>query len=376
MQSPGPHATEDAASFDEVYFDGRTNARRRVSLRLADALQIFENDAFVAAWALADIRRVEAADTVLRIRSVASAGGARLEIRDPAFATAVLARCPLIAGEAQEAHGAAGRIVAWSLAAAASLAAIVWYGVPLIADKLTPLVPRALERRIGEVADGQARSMFSGGVCTTTEGQAALDKLVAGLKKAPAAPAEAQVAVLSSDTVNAFALPGGRVYVLSGLIDLAQSPDEVAGVLAHEFGHVAHRDSMKVMIEQGSAAFVIGLFFGDVFGAGAIAAAARASLGAAYSREAETDADDFAVRTMRDIGRSARPMGELLMRMSKDEKSSPLDILRDHPVSAKRLDRMSAASRQPTAAPLLTDTEWTAFKTICRDAKKDGKKQS
>ena len=171
--------------------------------------------------------------------------------------------------------GAAGRIVAWSLAAAASLAAIVWYGVPLIADQLTPLVPRALERRTGEVADGQARSMFSGGVCTTTEGQAALDKLVAGLKKAPAAPAEAQVAVLSSDTVNAFALPGGRVYVLSGLIDLAQSPDEVAGVLAHEFGHVAHRDSMKVMIEQGSAAFVIGLFFGDVFGAGAIAAAAR-----------------------------------------------------------------------------------------------------
>lgn len=375
MQSSVGSKPADIVSFDEVYFDGRSNARRRVSLRLADTLQIFENEKFLAAWALADIRRVDGPGKALRIRSVASAGGARCEIRDPAFAAAILARCPLIAGEAQEARGAAGRIVAWSLAAAASLAAIVWYGVPLIADKLTPLVPRALERRIGEVADGQARSMFSGGVCSTPAGQAALDKLVVGLKKAPGAPAETQVAVLSSDSVNAFALPGGRVYVLGGLIDLAQSPDEVAGVLAHEFGHVAHRDSMKVMIEQGSAAFVIGLFFGDVFGAGAIAAAARASLGAAYSREAETEADDFAVRTMTGVGRSARPMGELLMRMSKDDKSSPLDILRDHPVSSKRLDRMSAASRAPTAAPLLNDEEWKAFKAICSDAK-NGRKPS
>lgn len=360
-------------STDETFFDGRSNVRRRVNLRLGDTLQIFEGDRFVAAWALADIRRVDGAGPVLRIRSVATLQGARLEIRNLDFAAAIMRRCPLIAGEAQEEKSAAWRILWWSLAAAASLAGIVWYGVPLVAEHLTPLVPRSIERRIGDLADSQARDMFNGKICMAPAGQAALDKLVAALKKAPGAPQEAQVVALASTTVNAFALPGGRVYVLSGLIDAAQSPDEVAGVLAHEFGHVAHRDSMKIMIEQGSSAFVIGLFFGDVFGAGALAAATRASIGAAYSRDAETAADDFSIQTLNAIGRPAKPLGELLMRMSKDEKSSPFDILRDHPLSSQRLARIAAASRPAGAPPLLSETEWKALKEFCADADKDKK---
>ena len=70
-------AAGDAMAYDEIYFDGRSNARRRVSLRLADALQIFENDSFVTAWAYADIRRVSGTADVLRLRSVAAAAGAR-----------------------------------------------------------------------------------------------------------------------------------------------------------------------------------------------------------------------------------------------------------------------------------------------------------
>lgn len=358
-------ATQEIASKDETLYDGRSNARRRVDLMLGDTLQIFEKGRFVAAWALADIRRIDGAGPVLRIRSVAAVQGARVEIRNLGFAAAIMRRCPLIAGEAQEEKSAAWRIFGWSLAAAASLAAIVWYGVPLVAEHLTPLVPRAFERKIGDLADSQARDMFSGGLCTAPAGQAALEKIVVALKKAPGAPQDARVAALADNAVNAFALPGGRIYVLSGLIDAARSPDELAGVLAHELGHVAHRDSMKIMIEQGSSAFVIGLFFGDVFGAGAIAAAARASIGAAYSRDAETAADDFSISTLNAIGRPAKPLGELLSRISKDEKSSPLDILRDHPLSSQRLARISAGSREAIAAPLLSEEEWTALKQFC-----------
>ena len=366
MSTPG---AAESSTFDEVYFDGRTNARRRVSLRLSDALQIFESDSFVTAWSYADIRRVQGPQDVLRIRSIAAAAGARCEIRSAEFAAALLARSPLIDGESQEAHSATWRIVGWSLAAAASLAGIVWYGVPLLAARLTPFVPYAIERRIGEAADSQARAMFKGGNCGAPEGQAALDKLAGALKGASDLRQEVHVAALPSKVVNAFALPGGRVYVLSGLIDAARTPDELAGVLAHEFGHVAHRDGMRVMIEQGSSAFVIGLFFGDVFGAGAMAAAARASLGAAYSREAETEADDFAIQTLGKAGRPAKPLGELLMRISKGETSSPLDFLRDHPLSGDRLARIAAASQDAGAAPLLTDDEWNALKRICAGAK-------
>ena len=52
-----------------------------------------------------------------------------------------------------------------------------------------------------------------------------------------------QSAVLATPVPNAFALPGGKVYLFSGLLAKAQNPDEIAGVLAHELGHLRHRDN-------------------------------------------------------------------------------------------------------------------------------------
>lgn len=351
---------------NQVYVDGRSERRRVVELRFGDMLQIFENGAFVAAWAPVDIRRVAAGGGALAVRALTAPPKARLEISDAALAAAIAQRCGLLDGETQEARGQRLRIADWSFAAVASLAAILWYGVPLAADGLAPFVPRSVERRIGEVADKQARAMFKGKVCASPAGDAALARLAVALERAAGAPLDTRVVVLSSPVPNAFALPGGKVYLLRGLIDAAHSPDEVAGVLAHEFGHVAHRDGMRAVIKQGGAAFVLGLVFGDVFGAGAILAAARASLSAAYSREAETQADDFAVATMRRAGRSARPLGEFLTRVANDDAMRPIAFLRDHPLSSDRLTRIAQRSGDATGAPLLSGADWTALKAICR----------
>jgi predicted Zn-dependent protease len=51
--------------------------------------------------------------------------------------------------------------------------------------------------------------------------------------------------VLASPVPNAFALPGGRIYLLNGLLQKAESADEIAGVIAHEMGHVSHRDQTR-----------------------------------------------------------------------------------------------------------------------------------
>lgn len=352
-----------------IYFDGRSNRRRQVALNCANALDIYENGAFVAAWSFADIRRVDGQGDLLRIRCISAPKDARCEIRDTAFAAALESRCGLLHGDAQEARDGTARIVGWSLGAAVSLAAIVWFGVPLLAERLTPLVPHSIERRLGDVAERQVRAMFDGHACVEPKGQAALAKLAQAMIRASGAPDDTKVDTLSSPVTNAFALPGGRVFVLRGLIDKAQSSDEVAGVIAHELGHVAHRDGLRVAISHGSAAFVLGLFFGDVFGAGAVLAGARAALGAAYTREAETQADDYAARAMRAAGRSARPLGEFLKRTAQGEARTPLDFLRDHPSSDDRLARIAREPGDTTAPPLLTDEEWEALKGVCSASK-------
>ncbi len=63
-------------------------------------------------------------------------------------------------------------------------------------------------------------------------------------------PYDLEILVLDSPVVNALAFPGGLIVVYSGLIERLESPEEMAAVLAHELGHVVHRDAMKNLIRQ------------------------------------------------------------------------------------------------------------------------------
>jgi len=359
-----PDATKVVAAPGQLYSDGAA-APRRVDLRLGDALQIFEAGAFRAAWAFADIRRIAAAPGALRIRALTAPPHAWCEISDPALAAAVAQRCRLLAGDRQEKREARWRIAALATSGVVAIAALVWIVIPAIADHLAPLVPASVEKQIGAAADSQARTRFRRGACVSPDGEAALARLVDRLKRAAGVPLDVQVGVLASPVKNAFALPGGRVYLLRGLIESAQSPDELAGVLAHEFGHVAHRDSLRAALREGGAALAIGVVTGGAFGAGAVAAAARASLSAAYSREAETQADDFAAGVMTKAGRPARALGDVLKRIADDERSSPLDFLRDHPLTNARQDRLENETTQTNGEPLLSAGDWLALRAIC-----------
>ena len=102
-----------------------------------------------------------------------------------------------------------------------------------------------------------------------------------------------KTAVLSTPIPNAFALPGAKIYLLNGLLAKAENPDEIAGVLAHEFGHLKHRDATRNLIYNGGTSFLIGLLFGDVTGSGALIFASRSLVTSSYSREAEYNADTF-----------------------------------------------------------------------------------
>ena len=344
-----------------VFYDGASNRKRRVTLQFNTQLDIVEDGVVLASWPYADIRQVDGT-RAMRLSSVSAPALARLEIEDNATADRIVTMCPSL--QAARGSSQTGRIVAWSLAAACSIILVTVYGIPLIADRLAPLVPFAIEKRMGEAVDRQARAILGGKDCTRPEGQAAFTKMVTRLKDASGFDTPLEAHVLSSSMVNAFALPGGKVYLLDGLLQKANNVDEVAGVLAHELGHAHHRDGMRKMIQTGGSSFLIGLLFGDIMGGGAVLFAARSILDASYSRDAETRADDFAIHGMHALGRSPEPLGELLVRMSGGGRVST--IIDSHPVSAERLDRMKQEARPVTGEPILTAREWQALKDICK----------
>jgi Zn-dependent protease with chaperone function len=363
MGSPRPAAAPDAAA-PSVFYDGVSSRRRQVTIAFGDRLEIREQGEAPAFWAYADIRRADGPAGLLRLSCTSAPPLARLELRDAGLARDVVARCSRLDEHQVGRHGVA-KIVGWSVAAALSIVVVVLFGVPLAADRLAPLVPEPLERRIGDAAELQIKSLFGGRVCDNAAGQAAFTRLMTRLREAAGLDASVQSAVLPTPVPNAFALPGGKVFLLRGLLDKAENADEVAGVLAHELGHLRHHDNMRSLIYNGGTSFLIGLLFGDITGSGAVIFASRSVVEASYSREAEQNADSFAIDVMHALGRSPKPSAELMFRVTGKEGGTGFTILASHPLTEDRLARMSREDRPPSGPPLLTPEEWTALKGIC-----------
>src|SRR3981189_347990 len=354
----GPQNTSasSGASGFAIYFDGTSSRRRLVTLEFSDGLEIREYEHTLAAWSYADVRLADSPSGTLRVTCLTAPGLARLEIRDAAVAAELTTRCAQLDENIPGRHGIA-RIVGWSLAATISIVAVVLFGLPLAADRLAPLVPQAFERRLGDVAEGQVKALFGGRICNNALGQAAFAKLVNAVRDSAGLDTSIQTAVLATAIPNAFALPGGKVYLFGGLRARAEIPDEIARVLAHELGHLSHRDATRNLIYNGGTSFLIGLLFGDITGSGALIFASRSLVTASYSRDAEQNADTFSIDVMHALGRSPKPMGELLFRVTGKEADKSISILAGHPLTEDRLKRMNSEDRPASQPPLLTPQE-------------------
>ena len=345
-----------------AFYDGATAALRRVSLEFDGAhLAIREGERILACWPLAAIRRRSGPEGVLRL---ALAGGpplARLDVADPAGRAAIEAGCSAL--DEDDHPESVPRILVWSVAAAFSLVASIVFLVPLLAAMAVPLVPLSVERRLGAATDNQLRLLLGRETCAAAPGAAALAKLMRRLGTAAPGPIPPDVVVLPSRVPNTVALPGGRIYLFDGLLQRAESVDEVAGVLAHEMGHVAHRDGLRLLFQAGGTSFLIGLLFGDVSGGGAVVLASRVLVDGAHSRDAERDADRFAADLMLAQGRSPEPMGRLLRRIDTGDKLPAL--LSSHPLTEERLAALSARVPPAAGAPFLNEMEWQDLRAIC-----------
>lgn len=348
---------------DAVYYDGETAKRRLVSLLFtASELELYEEGRRVASWPYGSVRRQDAPADGLRLSATGAPPLARLEVLRAEDQEAIRIRCAhLDRGEGPE---RTGRIVVWSLAAAASLLFCALVLVPILAERLAPLVPLSVERRLGTAVDNQVRLLLGSKTCEAPGGREALASLSRRLASVAPSEVPPDIAVLNSRIPNAVALPGGRIYLFDGLLDEAESADEVAGVLAHEIGHVAHRDGLRKLIQTGGTSFLLGLLFGDVTGSSTIVLLSRLAIDGAYSRDAERGADAFAMEAMLGLGRPPEALGRLLKRIDDGESAIPA-FLSSHPVTDERLQALSRAPSSP-GSPLLTEEEWRALKDICK----------
>jgi predicted Zn-dependent protease len=150
-------------------------------------------------------------------------------------------------------------------------------------------------------------------------------------------------AVLQDDEVNAVSLPGGFVYVNSGLVDKVANDDELAGVLAHEVGHIVARHSIKKL--QGYQGYsLLRILLAQVPQAGSevgtAADVAFTELLLGYGREDELLADQLSVRYTKLAGYNPRAMVDFLKKLEEINKRKPLqprNYFKTHPYVPDRI---------------------------------------
>lgn len=362
--------TNRGVIIDAAFADGRTARQHAVRVSVdADALRIDSDDGAVAeVWPFADLRLVDEVYAGRPVRLKRESGAERLTIAD----SDILDRLQPHAGQLRRKdlrrRNHRVRAAGWIGATAAILAGF-WFLLPLAAGPVASLVPLSWEEGLGRTVQRQALALIAPGsrVCTEPWGQRAVEHLVERLSAAKPSRYRFRVTVVDSKTVNAFAAPGGYIVVFRGLIDSSSGAEGLAGVMAHEMGHVIERHGMEGLVKALGLSFVMGALIGDTSGFAGIAAGMAQSLATSkFSRDAEREADRIAVDMLNRTNISGRGFQDFFGKIARKTESEDKSLGRyfaSHPASGGRAQFVKEHATGTAAA--MPEDDWQAIRTIC-----------
>ena len=163
--------------------------------------------------------------------------------------------------------------------------------------------------------------------------------------------------LIDNDTmINAFAIPGGHVFIYTGLLKAAQSGAEVAGVMAHEIGHITMRHGAKQLMKASAVDVVNQVLFGgdSASVAGAVAQICESLIFLKFSREDEYQADSCSVAYT--VAANYSPYGTKYFFQTLMAKygggMGPFEVVSTHPDTQKRIDEVVRIAKKTPNAPL------------------------
>ncbi|MEM7498103.1 MAG: M48 family metallopeptidase [Pseudomonadota bacterium] len=361
------------------YYDGRSprvepvvvgfGARTLVIYGKANA----DGDTALAHWPLASLKALGGRGSGEMTLSPSHDAEERVVLDDPLMMQAITKVCPDLYRRPVSGKklGIAGL---WGMGAVGSVVLLIFYIIPALAVQLAPMIPYERERALGDAVAGYVAQVFAGaededdGICRNPDGLAALERMTARIEAEADLPFAIQVDVLDHELVNAMAMPGGRIFMFRGLIEKAESPEEVAGVLAHEIGHVVYRDPTVGVLRAAGTAGIFSVVLGDIFGAGILAAAGEAMLNASYQREVEARADREALKMLAAAELPSAPFSQFFLRLREEygDTSAVMAYFASHPSHRERAERAAGADTVGrTFDPVLSDRDWVALQNIC-----------
>ncbi len=367
--------TSIQTEWEGYYLDGQTAARQRVSIQLMRlGLHVTTERGDTLWWPYEEIRQTQGFYSGEQVRI--ERGGEFAEallVSDKEF----LVQLHQIAPElATKFHDPARRKTRGRLALLAALASIgilvvlyLW-GIPALSGLVASLVPVSWEERLGQaVVEHLAPPAIR---CTDTNRTPVISEILTALTThSPTSPYTIRVILVNDSSINAFAAPGGTIVLLRGLLEKTQTPEELAGILAHELQHILNRHSTRALIQHVSMGLLLAAITGNTSGTAAYGLEGARILGSLrYSRQNEEEADAGGMRMLLEAG--IDPMGMIafleLLKKRTSESPSILKYLSTHPGTEDRIEKLKslAGQSQHRPAKLLAGHDWSEIKKICQ----------
>ena len=251
--------------------------------------------------------------------------------------------------------------------------------IPSLSDQVAMQVPVSWEEKLGETLMKELPEELA--PFSRPEQEKALNAIAERLLSAtPNQPYNIRIYISPHKMMNAVAFPGGHILVFQGLLNAAESPEELAGVLAHEIQHVALRHSTRGIIRGMASSILLTLITGDMNGTmSAVLDVAEGLDGLRHSRKMEREADrkgmdmilaaDIDPAGMVRIFKKLHSQEQRLLPGGKSENSgdgsaSWTDYLSTHPAGSDRLDQLKnqvAMAGKKSYTPLLPHLDWKAL---------------
>jgi Zn-dependent protease with chaperone function len=255
------------------------------------------------------------------------------------------------------------RTVAFSFLASVVLAVLGYrYGLPVVADHLAHRVPvswtEALDRAVLAQFTRTGLSESKLPEADRERLRKRFEAIVASASTQEFADARGEVPkpkvyfYRSGEVPNAFALPGGSIVFLDGLVQIAPDDDALVGVFAHEYGHVIHRHGLRNLLRTAVVSAIAAWYFGDFT---TLANAAILISELSYSREFENEADDAAIQIMRSNGLNTKSLAMLFRKMRDHDDHDHGETSKPNEV-AKEGDRAKEKPRSRFSVPEFLST--------------------
>ncbi|HEY4485323.1 MAG TPA: M48 family metallopeptidase [Nitrospiria bacterium] len=365
-------------TWNASYFDGQTACAVAVVVTLTPHHILIQMPERTITWRYAEIRQTQGwyAGEAVRLEK----GGdfpEGLVIEDPSFLSCVHRLAP---EAARQFHNPASRSkrAAWialaGVAAAGAGLGIYFLGIPAAADFTAERIPVSWEEKLGRTAE--VSLMGPSKICEDPALAAVIERIVRRLDEAaPDHPYTFHVTIVQEPVMNAFAAPGGRIVVFTGLLKKTQTPEELAGVLAHEMQHVLRRHATKAIFRDISTAVLLAAVAGDAGSALSAALKSAQNLNRlSYSRANETEADALGMKLLLDSGVDPEGMIRFFQELQDQYGDAPqyFKYLSTHPAASDRIRRLKkmAAAVRITPTMLVSKQEWRAARRGCLPADK------